>query len=80
MPMNPYTKIDFHSRISALRTVGTALTAGNTNIPASTASADKMACLYWINKLRVQQGLTALPKLDYTGFQAALNILVARVP
>jgi hypothetical protein len=80
MPMAPYTKIDFGSRVSALITVGTALSVGNANIPASTASNSQRTYLFWINKMRVAKALPPLPGLDYSGFTPALNVLVALVP
>ena len=80
MPMAPFKDIDFGSRIQAIRQVGIALTQPTYNIPAVGASADKMNCLYWINKMRDSQSLGHLPGLDYTGFQKALNDLAALVP
>jgi hypothetical protein len=80
MPMAPFVDVNYSGRISAIRAVGIALTAGNANIPNSTASNGDIHCLYWINRLRVQQALPALPGLDYTGFEGALNVLAAKVP
>jgi hypothetical protein len=80
MPMAPFQRIDFNARISAVRAVGIALGAPNASIPAQSASGDHMACLRWINTLRVFKSLSRLPSLDYTGFQPALNALAALVP
>lgn len=80
MPMAPFTHIDFGYRLAALRAVGTALGVGNTNIPSQSATNSGRTYLKFINLMRVQQGLTALPGLDYGGFQAAVNVLAARVP
>jgi hypothetical protein len=79
MPMAPFVHIDFGSRVSALRSVGTALVVGNANMPAQNAANSGPTHLYYINLMRVQQALPALPSLDYSGFQAAVNVLAARV-
>lgn len=80
MPMAAYKHIDLGARIEAIRDVAIALTQPTFNIPSQTASGDLPACLFWINKIRVSRSLGALPGLDYTGFQGALNTLVALVP
>jgi hypothetical protein len=80
MPMAPYTRLDFGSRIKAIREVAIALTQPTFNIPAQTASADMPACVYWINKICDSRSLPRFSNLDYTGFLQALNILVAQVP
>lgn len=80
MPMAPFKDIDFGNRIAAIRQVAVALTQPTYNIPSQTASADKMNCLFWINKMRDSLSLGHLPGLDYTGFQEALNELAALVP
>jgi hypothetical protein len=79
MPMAPFKDIDFSNRVNAIRQVGFALGVGNANVPSNFAANSGRTYLLWINKIRVQQGLQPLPKLDYTGFQAALNVLAARV-
>lgn len=80
MPMAPFSRLDFGSRVSALRAVGTALAVGNANMPAQSAANSGRNYLKYINLMRVQQGLTRLPGLDYSGFVPALNVLAARVP
>ncbi len=80
MSMAPFVDIDFGYRLTAIRQVGMALGVGNANVPDNRAANSQRSWLYWINKIRVQQGLQPLPGLDYTGFQAALNVLAARVP
>ena len=80
MPMAPYKHIDLGMRIEAIRDVAIALTQPTFNIPSQSASCDLPNCLYWINRIRVSRSLGALPSLDYTGFQPALNVLVALVP
>jgi hypothetical protein len=82
MPMAPFTHIDFDNHIAAIIAVGVALEVDEADLPSSTASANHMSDLYWINKLRVSQTLAVLPplpSLDYTGFQPALNVLAALV-
>jgi hypothetical protein len=79
MPMAPFLHVDFGSRVAALRAVGTALAVGNANMPDQSASNSSRANLKFINLMRVQQALPPLPDLDYSGFQAALNVLAARV-
>jgi hypothetical protein len=78
--MDPFLKIDFNNHIAAIRAVGIGLGVANANIPSSGASANHMNDLYWINRLRVAMVLPRLPGLDYSGFQAALNVLAALVP
>ena len=80
MPMAPYTRIDFGSRLSAIRNVAFALGVGNANIPSNLAANSQRTYLTWINKIRVAQALPPLPGLDYSGFVAAINVLAARVP
>jgi hypothetical protein len=80
MPMAPFQHIDYGNRISAIRQVAIALTQPTFNIPSQSASPDDLTCLFWINRMRASLTLGRLPSLDYTGFQAALNILVAEVP
>ena len=80
MPMAPFTRIDYNNRLAALRAVGIALSVGNANIPSQTMANSSHVYLRFINLMRVQQGLTRLPSLDYTGFVPALNVLAARVP
>jgi len=80
MPMAPYQYLDLGARITALRTVGFALGAGNAMVPDNKASYDVANAAYWINKLRVQQGLGAVQNLDHNGFVSALNVLAALVP
>ena len=79
MPMAPFQHIDFGSRVASVRAVGIALNVGNANIPSQSCNNNGRTLLGFINKMRVQQGLTPLPSLDYGGFQAALNVLAARV-
>lgn len=80
MPMAPFTDIDFNNRLAALRAVGTALGAGNANIPAPTAENSQRTYLHFLNLMRVEQALDPLPDLDYSGFVPALNELAALVP
>ena len=80
MPMAPYVDIDFSARIDAIRDVAVALTQPTFNIPAQSASGDLPACVYWINKMCDSLSIPRYGNLDYTGFQAALNKLVALVP
>ena len=79
MPMAPYTHLDVGARITALRTVGFALGAGNVSVPDNKASYDVANAAYWINKLRATQALGPLPSLDHSGFVPALNVLAALV-
>lgn len=80
MPMAPFPDIDFGSRLIALRQVGFALNVGNANMPDNRAANSQRTYLYWINKMRVFEGLQPLPDLDYSGFTPALNVLAAMVP
>jgi hypothetical protein len=79
MPMEPFSDIDFGSRLVALREVGFALGVGNANVPDNRAANSQRTYLYWINKIRVAQALPPLPDLDYSGFVPALNELAALV-
>jgi hypothetical protein len=78
--MAPYTRIDFGSRVSALRTVGAALGLSAAQIPDRTCANSQRTYLKWINAMRVAKSLQPLPGLDYSGFVPALNVLVALVP
>lgn len=80
MPMAAYTRVDFGSRIVALRAVGTALSMTNPNMPAQNASNSNRTCLKYINLMRVAKALQPLPSLDYTAFVPAVNVLAALVP
>jgi hypothetical protein len=78
--MAAFPDVDFNNRLAALRAVGIALGVGNSNIPDQSASNSNRTYIKFINLMRVQQGLTPLPSLDYSGFLAAINVLAARVP
>lgn len=80
MPMAAYTKIDFNNRVSALRTVGTALSLSSAAIPAQSASNSSRTYLKYLNAMRVAKALPPLSSLGYSGFTRALNVLVALVP
>ena len=67
--------IDFSSRISALRGVGTALGVPSNLLPSRNASISEIECLRWINLQRVAMSLPRLPGLDYNGFVGAINDL-----
>ena len=80
MPMAPYTRIDFNNRVSALRTVGTALSIATNQMPAQSCANSSRTYLRFINNYRVAKSLGRLPNLDYSAFVPALNVLVALVP
>ena len=80
MPMAPYLHIDFGSRISVLRAVGTALGVAPTNIPAQNAANSDHHCIKWINLYNGLNGLPNFYSIDYGKFQSAINALVAKVP
>ena len=79
MPMAPFQHIDFGSRVSALRAVGTALGAPATSIPSQSAANSSRTYLKFINLLNTTAGLPQLRGLDYSGFQPAINALAAKV-
>jgi hypothetical protein len=75
--MPPYVNIDFSQRMAALRDVGIQLGLAANLIPDASASNSQRTYLRVINRYRVAKALQPLPGLDYTGFVAALNVLVA---
>ncbi len=80
MPMAPFKSVDFNSRISALRAVGTALGAPPTAIPSQSASAGDQHSQKWLATLFGLNGLGNPYSLDYSSFTSAINKLVAKVP
>jgi hypothetical protein len=77
MAMAPYVDIDFSQRMAALRDVGIQLGLAPNLIPDVSAANSQRTYLKVINGYRVAKSLAPLPSLDYTGFVAALNVLVA---
>jgi hypothetical protein len=77
MAMPLYVDIDFSQRMAALRDVGIQLGLASNLIPDVSAANSQRTYLKVINNYRVAKSLAPLPSLDYTGFVAALNVLVA---
>jgi hypothetical protein len=70
--------VDFGSRISALRAVGTSIGMTTANMPDQSCANSEMHSLKWINLYRAKVSLPLYTNLDYHDFTRALNdILLA---